>query len=219
MDQLYGWVRNITCYLIFMTVLTNILPDKKYEKYMKLFAGMVLILIVLKPLTSGLHLDDQIAYFFESITFQSQTDDLKKELSGMEEKRLSSMMGQYEQAVSMDLKEAVEAAGYYTKQVYVTIEEDQSSEKFGSVTGISIVITTEQAGTEGTQEIHGMEPVDPVNPVRIGGEKTEKTDSDPGGAARERHEQENSSVRALRQKLEQYYNLEAQHVEIRMEDG
>ena len=37
-----------------MTVVTNLLPDKKYEKYFRLFAGMVLILLVLKPFTGGL---------------------------------------------------------------------------------------------------------------------------------------------------------------------
>ena len=46
MEGLYEWIRNITYYLIFMTVVTNLLPDKKYEKYFRLFAGMVLILLV-----------------------------------------------------------------------------------------------------------------------------------------------------------------------------
>ena len=45
MEGLYEWIRNITYYLIFMTVVTNLLPDKKYEKYFRLFAGMVLILL------------------------------------------------------------------------------------------------------------------------------------------------------------------------------
>ena len=46
MEELFNWIRNITYYLIFITVVGNLLPDKKYEKYIKLFAGMVLILLV-----------------------------------------------------------------------------------------------------------------------------------------------------------------------------
>ena len=29
MEGIYEWIRNITYYLIFMTVVTNLLPDKK----------------------------------------------------------------------------------------------------------------------------------------------------------------------------------------------
>ena len=41
MEILYGWVRNITGYFLFLAVLDNLIPEKKYEKYIRLFAGMV----------------------------------------------------------------------------------------------------------------------------------------------------------------------------------
>ena len=83
MEGLYEWIRNITYYLIFMTVVTNLLPDKKYEKYFRLFAGMVLILLVLKPFTGGLRLDDKLAYYFESISFQKEASELSSQLTDM----------------------------------------------------------------------------------------------------------------------------------------
>ncbi len=104
MEGLYEWIRNITYYLIFMTVVTNLLPDKKYEKYFRLFAGMVLILLVLKPFTGGLRLDDKLAYYFESISFQKEASELSAQLTDMEGVRLKSMVSQYEEAVENDLR-------------------------------------------------------------------------------------------------------------------
>lgn len=226
MSAIYGWVRNITCYLIFMTVLTNLLPNKKYEKFIRLFAGMVLILIVMKPLTAGLRLDDQIAGFFEAITFQNEASDFKNELSGMEQKRLESMVGQYEEAVKTDVGQMAEAAGFYAKQVQVTIDSDPQSERFMTVTAISMSITgkfpdlRELGGDrEGMGEMVPVEPVTPVEPVKIGEGVQEDSAKEPGEEARARHETENTEVRALRQKLAGYYNLEAEYVEIRLEDG
>lgn len=51
MTAVYEWVRNITYYMIFITVVGNLLADSKYEKYLRFFAGIILILLVLKPLT------------------------------------------------------------------------------------------------------------------------------------------------------------------------
>lgn len=255
--ELYGWVRNITCYLIFMTVITNILPNKKYEKYVRLFAGMVLILIVLKPLTSGLRLDDQIAYFFESITFQSQAGDFKRELAGMEEQRLGSMVEQYERAVQMDVEKMAEGEELHAKRVRAVIDRDQNSGRFGAVTSISVVLGVGDTGEETAGVRLEMEPVEPIKPVKIGsGEGTVQTGesgaegaaqtgengpegaaqsgesgsvgaAQPGqaggeslsGAAGRNRAEENAAVRAFRQKLTQYYNLEAQDVEIQLEDG
>ena len=248
--ELYGWVRNITCYLIFMTVITNILPNKKYEKYVRLFAGMVLILIVLKPLTSGLRLDDQIAYFFESITFQSQAGDFKRELAGMEEQRLGSMVEQYERAVQMDVEKMAEGEGLHAKRVRAVIDRDQNSGRFGAVTSIAVVLGVGDTGEETAGirlEMEPVEPVEPVKTVKIGsGEGTVQTgengvegaaqtgENGPEGAAQpgqaggeslsgatagRNRAEENAAVRAFRQKLTQYYNLEAQDVEIQLEDG
>lgn len=238
MTELYGWVRNITCYLIFMTVITNILPNKKYEKYIRLFAGMVLILIVLKPLTSGLRLDDQIAYFFESITFQSQAEDFKKELAGMEEQRLGTMVEQYEQAVELDVKNMAEDEGLYPRRVKITIENDRSSQRFGTVTSVFAVLGVSAPGEDGFHGFSDMEPVTPIEPVRIGSEagaesigaaaEQEAEDTDLAGlkaagqensAADRTPAGDDPAVRAFRQKLIQYYNLEEQDVEIQLEDG
>ena len=85
MEAVYGWVKNIIYYMIFLSVVNNLLADSKYGKYIRFFSGMVLILLVVSPFTGGLHLDEQISSMFKSISFQNDTDDLKQDLWGMEE--------------------------------------------------------------------------------------------------------------------------------------
>ena len=58
MEAFYGWVRSLTGYFLFMLVLEHLLPGKKYGKYIRLFAGMVLILLVLQPLAGNLRIDE-----------------------------------------------------------------------------------------------------------------------------------------------------------------
>ena len=59
MEAVYGWVKNIIYYMIFLSVVNNLLADSKYGKYIRFFSGMVLILLVVSPFTGGLHLEDR----------------------------------------------------------------------------------------------------------------------------------------------------------------
>ena len=45
MEGIYQWIRSLVFYLILMTMLMNLLPDKKYENYLRLFTGVVFLLL------------------------------------------------------------------------------------------------------------------------------------------------------------------------------
>ena len=49
MKAVENWVRDIVFYMIFVTMVMNLLPDPKYEKYLRLFAGAVMILLAFGP--------------------------------------------------------------------------------------------------------------------------------------------------------------------------
>lgn len=213
MSGLYSWVGSIAFYLIFITVVVNLLPNKKYEKYIKLFSGMVFILLVLKPLTGGLRLEDKIAYYFESFTFQNDADDLKKELTGMEQYRMEQMIGQYEDAVAKDVEAMAADLEFYPVRTEVKIESDPGQEAYGTVTHIKMTVTRDQ--TEETAQdrkgagsgITPVEPMAPVEPVKVGEETKEQIDlpvPDEG-------------LNRLRRKVEGYYGLQTADVEIELE--
>lgn len=216
MEQLFEWIRSIIYYLIFITVVANLLPNKKYEKYIRFFAGMVLILLVLKPITGGLRLDDTLAYYFESISLKKEATELTSEIAKMDGQRLDKMITKYEDAVSGDLKSMAVSAGFSCNTSKAEINEDQDSKNFGHVVRVSLVLKPESV--EGEEEaipaVEGMEPVQKVAKV----EGIKITPSPPSQGENVRQE-ENSQVSGLRKKIAEYYGLEEQDIEIQVEDG
>ena len=103
MKELYQWIQNLTGFFLFLSVAERLLPGKQYGKYLRLFSGMILVFIVLQPLTEGMHLEDTIAGYYESFLFQEQTEDLRRNMLGMEKQRLSGVIRQYEAAVEEDV--------------------------------------------------------------------------------------------------------------------
>ena len=44
-EILLEWARNIIFFMVFLSVISHLLADASYEKYIRFFAGIVLILI------------------------------------------------------------------------------------------------------------------------------------------------------------------------------
>ena len=194
MKGLLNWTGNLLFFLMFLTVMENLLPGKKYNRYIRLFAGMVLILLAAEPLARGLNLEDRMAYYFESISLQQDVRDLSKEILGIEEQRLEQVMVHYEQAVETDLSAMAEDMGYVPVWTQVTIEKDRMSRAYGTV--VHIEMRVEPCGRQEEGGDTAVQAVSPVEPVTVSlqgreegliepvaGESEEQPVSQPGSRA------------------------------------
>ena len=91
------WLKSMVGYMLIVSVTMQMLPDKKYEQYVKLFTGFLLIVLVLQPLlkigSASTFLENKISEFVqeqerleqeiakESQVFQKQTEKLQGETS------------------------------------------------------------------------------------------------------------------------------------------
>ncbi|MFT4107958.1 MAG: stage III sporulation protein AF [Lacrimispora sp.] len=210
MENLFEWIRNIAYYLIFITVVSNLLPNKKYEKYIRFFAGMVLILLVLKPVTGGLRLENTMAYYFESISIKKEAGELKGEISAMEDKRLKTLISGYEEAVETDLASMAETSGFGWKEIRAEIDRDQESSTFCHVLKVFMILTVKEEAGE-TGGVVPVEKVERVEEVKITEQETRRSE--------ERRQEENLQLSGLRRRIGEYYDLEEQDIEIQVEDG
>lgn len=207
MEALYNWIRSLTFYLIFVTVIINLLPDKKYEKYLRFFFGMVFLLLVIQPFTSGFRIEEKIAYYFSTITLQNDASDLQKELLGAEDVRLEQMFTRYESAVAEDIRQLAEAGGFHVYRADVSLGRTADQPDYGRVSKIGLTVSLE----EKKGSVDPVAPVVSVEPVAVGARETVS----PGGR---RSEQEDTAVGALRKQLLNYYDLEETDVEIQVQN-
>lgn len=84
MTIVYDWIKDIIFYLILISLVFQLLPNDQYRKYMKLFAGILLVIIVLKPLKVLLREESleqvRAAFHYEKYEkdIQAQIEDFKK---------------------------------------------------------------------------------------------------------------------------------------------
>ena len=214
MEKLLEWVWQITCYLIFITVLMNLLPKKSYEKYIRLFAGMILILLVIKPVTGAFRLDEKLVLLFENITFQEEAEEFRRQLSDMEKEQLYALVDQYENQVGEDVTAMAGAMGVKVSEAKVEVDRNPDGDSYGRILSIVIQVTEDKEA----EKEDGIAPVEPVeiSISREEGEPSSPEDNRPAFASPEKARPEEE--KALKRRIADYYGMEERYVEIKWKD-
>ena len=218
MEVITHWAGNIVSYLVFLTVLTGLLPAHKYEKYIRLFAGCILLLIVLKPLTDGLRLEERLNYLFTSLSFENEAGELKSEMDEIEVRRRNMVLSQYEAEASKEAVRVAAEAGFSVEKADVELEKDPESEHFASVRSVTVYVAGSEAGMEAAEleeNQSSMTEIEKIPPIEISLEQEQKQ-GEPA-AAQAVSWMNGEKIWELQQRLASFYQVEADHVEVRME--
>lgn len=193
MNSVYNWVKNIAFFMILMSLILNLLPNVQYQKYLKLFSGMVMIILVVSPLMGFLHLDESLERYLNQITFTEEINELKPLLEETDDKRYQAVIEEYKNGIMRDISYRAKEEGLSVVYADIRLCEDMEDEAFGSVEQMSLTVT--YSGKEG-----GVTSVEPVK-ISVGTEET--------GEIKETEE-----VKALRAKIFKDYGFSEDKLQI-----
>lgn len=239
MGAVSEWAGSILSFLILITVIRGILPSKKYEPYLRLFSGLMLILLVLQPVTGGLGLEKQIDRAFEAFAFQMDHEELNTRVLGIEKERQEQILKIYENDVAGHVTAMAGEQGLQAESAQVEINGDPESTGYGKVVSVKVKLqsggaTGKQEGLWKNDEVKEVQPVQniEVQSVQIGqepetgvknhseeisGKALESTLQDQRAEediSRSASGENNSRILEFQRKVERYYGLESGAVEI-----
>ncbi len=149
METAVVWVKNLVFYTIFLAMILHLLPSGSYEKYVRLLAGMVFLLVAAAPFTVSLRLDEKLAGYAAQFSFQDEAAGFRGELEDMEEKRRGRLGEIYSRAVEEQVEGMAAEAGIQVREVRAEIRMDPDREDFGQVTEVSLVwVRPSESGAE-----------------------------------------------------------------------
>ncbi len=250
------WLSSIVCYLIFTSAVMSLLPSGKYEKYLRLFAGCVLILLVLKPVTGGLGLEERLDALFRSVSFEYEIGEFSEHLGEIEQKRMDRLFDEYEAKANEELIRLAEREGLAVGSARVRLARDPGRAGFGTIERIEVrLLNRDMQPGEATAD--GAAQDGPSADIRAGergarrGAPVQTVTLEPAGAGKQgasgrenKTEGENAAVEngegdgpfgqaagapamrindmeavfRLRREIADYYQVEENYVEIRLEN-
>ncbi len=158
MARLYDWAADILCFLVLMSLLEALLPSKKYVRYIRFFAGVVLILVTAQPLLNGLGIAQEMDRYFGEFSFQTEARDIRRDVLGIEEERRDRLLSDGEKAAAGAVEAMAREQGFIPVRTKVVIEKDAENANYGAVVRVTASVRKEDgmAAAE-VQEVAGAE--------------------------------------------------------------
>ncbi len=150
MEYIISWIKNIAVFYIIASLINNIIPDNKYRKYIKLFLGIVMIIMLIKPVGELLNMDGQFELKLMSDNQRQMSWELAQELSLADEDRALAITGEYVENISNNIEQYCNELGIEYIASDVEIDTNMESEALGSITYIGVEISTGTQLTDNT---------------------------------------------------------------------
>ena len=97
MEFLYGYIKNICVFTLVITLLLNIFPDKQYKKYIKLFAGLLLLALILNPIIKVKNMKLDLNKLISEYSRGNYEINLEKNVDALETKMYERMSNGYQE--------------------------------------------------------------------------------------------------------------------------
>ncbi|HAU84267.1 MAG TPA: hypothetical protein DCW90_01770 [Lachnospiraceae bacterium] len=149
MEILKDLVRNILTYYIILSVLMAMIGKSSYKKYIEMFSGLVMIIIILNPLIKLFGAQDALDMNLQKNQLYEVTQAESDDIMVAELKQQDAVLKQYKDTIAKQIDTVMKNYDFSATDVEVTIDDDTDSETFGQVKTISVFC---QKGTEEESE-------------------------------------------------------------------
>lgn len=159
MSAIYAWIKSVVACVLLLSLLQLLIPEK-YERYMRLFTGIVLILVLVRPLPELLADSDNFAARLGRLVYDNElallrSDQLLFDDNSMVEEQLRTLAGE---AVDQVLEQY---PSYKRRKLEIDCEASTASDEFGVIRQIRLWLT-----------VHGREndvQIEPIGNDETGG--------------------------------------------------
>ena len=123
-EEFYQWMKNLAVFYILFTAVLHLVPDKKYERYIRSFMGLLLIYMLCTPVVAVLGKSGEL--------LQSFSSNYRQEKNLLEQKEAEDLQAfylyqGYENELAEKIRESLDGTGIKTVDAAVNIEGEKVS--------------------------------------------------------------------------------------------
>lgn len=141
MSTIYAWIKSVVACVLLLSLLQLLVPEK-YERYVRLFTGIVLILVIVRPLSDLLADSGSLTARLRNLTFDSelaliQADASLYEGADMVKEQLQVLAGETVDQI------LAQYPAYKRKKLEIVCEANLESPDFGAVRRIRLWLSVQ----------------------------------------------------------------------------
>ncbi|MCL2753405.1 MAG: stage III sporulation protein AF [Defluviitaleaceae bacterium] len=197
MSAISEYIRNLAVFLIFASFVNIINPGKKFEQYINLVLGIILIFVLIAPLSGIINaLAGSSGDIFADISLAYDRAALARQIEQADQAGQQQILNLYRDGLTDQARRLVENHGeFYLETANFTINSSQ--ENFGEILQIHLIL----------RETDSSQPFIRIDPVRI-----EPVIGSRGEPPAESSSPENPHIISLKNLLAGFYNLPTDNI-------
>ena len=204
-EELTGWVKSIVLFYIVTNFITYLLPKEQYVKYVKLFVGILFLIMVIRPIGTLTGSAQVFQEFYEKAVKEQQASDLKYEIRQAERTAYDTVTEGFVKEIQGNLAKLALMQRLQVVDSRVVIETDETSPAFGTIDTITMTVAEIDALGMAEQTGSAEIGVEPVSKVQIGSFGTQD-------------KQMQRRLDKLKEKVAEFYEMEQRKVIIKTDE-
>lgn len=152
MNILKDLVQNILIYYIILSVVMALVGNSSYKKYIEMFSGLVMIIIILNPLIKLFGAEDTLDLHLKKNQLYEVTQAESENIMVAELKQGDAVMEQYEETIKKQVNAVMKNYDYNAIDVDITIDRSLDSDSFGQVQNIEVYCAKGKQADEWKEE-------------------------------------------------------------------
>ena len=133
MESFYGWIQDITVYMILVTLIYKLCVNSSYKPYIKLVTGFLMIVLIGKPLVSLGNGGFEKILEQKTIDFQVESARISQEIYQEESRKI--ILETYKEEIERQLDEKLQEYGLFLQSVEIEFGE---GEEYGTLKEIQL---------------------------------------------------------------------------------
>lgn len=202
-SSIMSWVKQIALFYIASNIFIALLPGEGYKKQIKVFVGIILILIVINPILSLLGNEKSFDSLLNAEISKSKQDDNIIWMKINDESQYEQVIQPYIDAIKKDIDKKAWEYALYVDECSVFVDTDQNSGSFGKITGVDVKLSS-------CIKESGAVNIDKIEKIEI---ETAVHNRDAGGG----DSGDNGSCAVIKEYISTQYGVDSENVIVRLE--
>lgn len=89
-EFLYEWVRSLAYYMVLMTAILQVIPNKEYKKYIQFYMGLIIVLMLCTPILKIMGMEEQLFERYKSNVYELEIKELEEKSEYLREVELDA---------------------------------------------------------------------------------------------------------------------------------
>lgn len=139
--EFYGWIEDITVYMIVVTLIYKLSANSSYKPYIKLFTGLLMIIIIMTPIAKIWNGDMDLSLKKESYDWEIESARISEEIYTEESKKI--MLDTYQEKVKEQVSSKLEEYDLFLSDLEIAFGE----EEYGVIKQVDMAVSYEKSNS------------------------------------------------------------------------